>query len=109
VSGRAVPISPLPKAVDGNYWDDASLAGGRWLSVAFDRRIVLRVGQTYALRVIAGADTRYVAIPLREQDATRTRWSSRAFRDGVGQKTSNGTKWQPMYAYGPTDLQFFLR
>jgi hypothetical protein len=104
-----VPISPLPEAVDENDWDEGSLAGGRWVTVSFGAPIVLRTGRTYTLRVTADESSRYATIPLREQDATNPRWRSRAFRDGSAQRTSNGAAWRPIYAFGPADLQFYLR
>ena len=103
-----VPQSTLPTPLNGNSWDEASLAGGRWLTVTFPA-IVLQGGATYQLRISTTSDTTYAAVPLRELDDAAPVWSSRAFRDGVAQRTSNGSTWADVYAYGRLDLQFYLR
>ena len=89
--------------------DEASLAGSRWVTATFAAPVTLTVGQTYDLRLSTAADTKYVAIPLREQDATNPAWGSQAFRDGEAQSTSDGSFWHPVYRRAPLDFQFYLR
>jgi hypothetical protein len=103
-----VPLSTVPTPLNGNSWDEASLAGGRWVTVTFPA-VVLQAGSTYNVRISTSADTTYVAVPLRELDDASPVWSSRAFRDGSAQRTSDGSSWADVYAYGRLDLQFYLR
>lgn len=109
VPGTGVPLSTLPTPSNPNHWDGASLAGGRWLRVAFPA-VTLRAETTYSLRLSTPADTTYAVIPLREASSTETggaTWASRAFRDGSGQKTS-GSSWADLYPYAPVDLQSYF-
>ena len=104
-SGTEIPLSPLPVQVNGSW--DASLPGSRWVSVDFAAPITLTSGSTYRLRLSTSDDTLYAALPLREQ--TDPVWGSRAFHDGVAERTPNGTSWALVYPYGELDLQFYLQ
>jgi hypothetical protein len=104
-----IPLSTVPTPSTGNHWDDASLAGGRWVSVTFPNTVVLTAGTTYNLRVSTSSDTKYAAVPLRVEDDTSPAWASPAFRDGSAQRTSDGSAWAAVYAYARLDLQFYFR
>lgn len=111
VPATSVPSSSLPARdpADTSRWLDASLAGGTWVTITFDP-IVLVAGARYDLRLSTAADTTYAVVPLREQSTESSpTWGSRAFRDGSGQKTTNGSDWSDLYAYAPVDLQFYFR
>jgi hypothetical protein len=108
VDGTSVPLSTMPTPVGGNHWDVPSLSGGRWLQVTFPA-VTLANGQTYNLVVSTASDTTYVVIPLMEREVQGPTWGSRAFRDGSGQGTTNGSSWADLYQYAPVDLQFYLQ
>ena len=108
VSSTHIPISPLPVPVDGVHWDETSLGGGRWVKASFGKSVTLRSGSTYILKISTASSTVLAAVPVREQDDTTPHWRSRAFRDGYAQYTT-GSTWKALYAYGPADLQFYLR
>ena len=102
VGASGIKQSPLPTS-------EASLAGSRWMTVRFTSPIVLANGETYDLLLSTGVNTEYVAIPIREQDATNPHWASRAFRDGSAQRTRDGQTWRDVYARAPLDLQFYFQ
>ena len=77
--------------------------------MTFANPVTLQAGSTYFLRISTATGTEFNAVPIREQDATTPAWGSRAFRDGVAQRTSNGSTWADVYAWGPLDLQFYLK
>ena len=104
-----IPISTIPTPINSNHWDEASLAGGRWVTVTFPTPVVLAAGATYNLRMSTSSDTEYVAVPIREQDEVSPIWGSRAFRDGSAQETTDGSTWHQVYEYAPLDEQFYLR
>ena len=66
-------------------------------------------GATYNLRMSTASDTTYVAVPIREEDATTPVWGARAFRDGSAQETTDGGTWHQVYDWAPLDEQFYLR
>lgn len=110
VSGSGIPQSPGPTPAGNNHWNGASLAGGRWVGFTFPE-VTLVKGQTYYLKVQSPADSTYMAIPIREVSPTEaggTSWGARAFRDGSGQKSGDGSNWADLYGYAPVDLQFYL-
>ena len=104
-----IPTSTIPVPVNSNSWDEASLAGGRWVTVTFPAPVVLSAGATYNLRMSTASDTTYVAVPIREEDATTPVWGARAFRDGSAQETTDGSTWHQVYDWAPLDEQFYLR
>lgn len=108
----AVPVSDLPAAdpADPDRFIEPTLAGGVWLTLDFPEPLILVAGRTYDLRLSTAADTTFVVVPLREHstEATPT-WGSRAFRDGSGQQTTDGTHWADIYEFAPVDLQFYFR
>ena len=109
VGASKIPLSTLPTPVSGNHWDEASLAGGRWVTVTFADPIVLKGGSTYNLLMSTVSGTTYAGVPLREQDGTSPHWASRAFRDGWAQATTDGASWHDVYEYAPLDFQFYLQ
>ncbi len=99
-----VPASSIPTGATPSG-SVAGLSGNTWAKVTFATSHVLANGATYNLRVSTAADTQYAAIPV--QEGTSQGMLSPCFRDGDGQKTSNGTSWANLYT--GVDLQFYLR
>jgi hypothetical protein len=108
VTASAIPLSTVPEQISESQWDEESLAGGRWVTITFPA-LILRQGSTYDLQLSTAPDTTYVAVPLRELDDADPPWGSRAFRDGLAQRTVDGATWADVYEYGQLDLQFSLR
>ena len=97
-----VPASAVPVSAAGG-----DNGGSVWVTVTFDSAHNLANGTAYNLRLTTPAGTTYTAAPIRE--GTDVGLHSVAFRDGSGQRSSNGTSWADLYAYSPVDLQFYFR
>lgn len=88
----------------------SSLAGNTWATVSFGSSHVLSSGSTYDLVLSTVAGTQYIAVPV--QEGTTKGMRSKAFTDGDGQKTTNGSSWANLYPFpeiARTDLQFAFR
>ena len=108
VDGAGIPRSTLP----GSGYDANGLGGGRWLTATFAMPHTLVDGQSYNLRISTSSDSEYLVIPIREEDTewgAAPQWGAYAFRDGSGQKTTNGSTWADLYPWAPVDLQFCFR
>ena len=81
--------------------------GSVWVTARFSAALVLASGSTYNLRLSTASGTEYTTIPVRE--GTDQGYSSTVFRDGDGQRTTNGSTWANLYQYSPVDLQFSFR
>ncbi len=86
---------------------------GDWVCGTFDQARVLGKGRTYNLRLSAPSDTQYSMTPLLARDFTTDgkgyHMKSYYFRDGVGQKSSNGgATWSKLYEWYPQNLQFYF-
>ena len=112
IAATGVPVSDLPTVdpADADRFIEPTLGGGVWLTLDFPAPLILAAGRTYDLRLSTAADTTFAVVPLREHstEASPT-WGSRAFRDGSGQQTTDGTHWTDIYEYAPVDLQFYFR
>ena len=89
---------------------------GDWVSVRFPSAHTLENGKTYNLVLTAPSGTQLSMVPLHHtQDNTSdsyggSRLNSWAFRDGVGQKsTDGGSTWAAFYQWSPVNMQFYLR
>ena len=101
VAASAIPIGA---AVAGTV---AGLSGKTWANVTFASSHVLTSGQSYNLRASAPAGTQYAIIPVHE--GTTKGLLSFCFRDGVAEKTTDGTSWSALNSAQATDLEFVLR
>jgi hypothetical protein len=84
----------------------ASLTGGRWVRIPLT--VTLQRGRAYDLAFGTDAATRLKVMPIRAVDDAAPAWASRTFTDGEGQKSADGVAWEPIYASGDQDLQFYL-
>jgi hypothetical protein len=101
----AVAASQIPSFSPGSDSDN-----GDWVSVVFDQAHTLQNGQTYNLRLSSPDGTQYSMVPIRDgNDEAGGYMRSYAFRDGNGQKTTNGSSWQNLYQYSHVNTQFYLR
>ena len=111
IAATGVPVSELPTVdpTDADRFIEPTLGGGVWLTLDFPAPLILAAGRTYDLRLSTAADTTFAVVPLREHstEASPT-WGSRAFRDGSGQQTTDGTHWAAIYEYAPVDLPVLL-
>ncbi|MFH0980638.1 MAG: hypothetical protein V2A79_03755 [Planctomycetota bacterium] len=79
---------------------------GDWVTARFLQSHVLANGQTYNLRLSTGFGVTYACVPIRE--GTDSGLLSYAFRDGSGQRTTDGVTWADLYPWSPVDLQFYF-
>ena len=110
-----VAASRIPFWKLGDFWS----ANGAWVGFTFGQPRTLRNGQTYRLVISSPAGTQFSAVPIQHtQDNTtdasgdrrRARMHSRAFRDGVAERSTNGGRsWSRVYRWSPNNLQFYLR
>lgn len=100
IDGSWIPLSPYPKPASSAHWDEASLAGARWL--VSDIPVTVLGPSQYYLRMSCPADTIYLINPLREVgniDQSGTSWGSRVFRDGEAEYARDGKTWQKAYKF----------
>lgn len=105
VAAGSIPLGRLPTG-----GTSAALSGNTWATVNFGASYTLAAGQTYDLVLSTTSGTQYIAVPV--QEGTTKGLRSRAFTDGDGQKTTNGSSWANLYQWtdvARTDLQFVFR
>lgn len=96
VSSTAVPQTAAGSDNGGSVW-----CGGYFASTH-----ILVPGTQYMLRLSCGAATKYTAAPLRQGDDSGV--LSFAFREGSGQRTTNGSTWTDLDATSASDIQFYF-
>lgn len=101
LASGAVRADDVPISAAGG--DDG---GSVWASVTFPT-LTLVAGTTYDLVLTTLRSSVYTAAPIRE--GTDVGMESLAFRDGVGQSSSDGSRWVDLFDRSPVDLQFYLR
>ncbi len=80
--------------------------GSVWAPITFPA-VTLADKTTYDLVLTTAPTSTYTAAPLREgTDVGLLSW---AFRDGSGQRSSNGSNWSNLFEKSPVDLQFYFR
>lgn len=98
-----IPASLVPASTAGG--DDG---GSVWVTAAFSTDQTLVNGTTYNLRLVTDTDTAYTAACILQGDSQG--FGSFAFRDGGGEKTTNGgVSWSALYAFDDVDIQFSFR
>ncbi len=94
---------------------DTIYDGSRWGVVTFTP-LTLTNGSTYRLRVSCPSTSTYMAAPMTAIDAfdADPDWGSKFFHDGIASSggsmeyTTDGSTWNPPYAFEANDLQFYL-
>ncbi len=109
VASSVWPTTPLADFADTIY------DGSRWGVVTFSG-LTLVNGSTYRVRVSCPSTSTYMAAPMVAEDAfdAFANWGSRYFHDGIASSggsmeyTTDGSTWNPPYAFEANDLQFYL-
>lgn len=97
ISHTDVPITPPGGDDGGSVWVTAAFSGG-----PYD----LDNGSGYNVRLSCAGTSEYTAACIR--DGLDVGFGSYAFRDGSGQRTTDGSSWSNLYLYSPVDIQFYL-
>lgn len=98
-----IPATLIPISAAGS--DDG---GAVWVTAAFASGHVLTNGSSYNLVLSTDAGTEYTAACILQGDSVGM--GSFAFRDGGGEKTTDGgSTWDPLYAFDDVDIQFSFR
>lgn len=101
IGSVTVPSTAVPQTAAGS-----DNGGAVWCGGYFSSTHILVPGTQYMLRLSCGAATKYTAAPVRQGDDSGM--LSFAFREGSGQRTTDGSTWSDLYAFSPVDIQFYF-
>jgi hypothetical protein len=111
-AGTTIEAQTVAAAGVNTYTLGSGNDNGDWLSVTFGTPRTLTNGSTYSLEFSTDNASAYSMVPLRSRDGSddgTNYMQSRAFRDGRGQKsTDGGGSWVDLYEFSPQNCQFYF-